>query len=1005
MIRRAATVRSASGPCMAIPTTYSVRTLLVALALVLVVPLVAALAFIVRVAIEHVENHLREAVATQAGALAREIDLQLIAARASLDTLTAARYIDEGNYAALHEAAERIVKAAPSRFNIVLFRADGPQVVNTVRPYGAALANAYVEESTRPASESGLRRTSAEWIRQVFASGQPAVSDLFHGALSDRPLTALHVPVTRHGKVQYVWSYSLSTEALNRMVAAYASGRGFEAVLIDRGGRIIASYPSHDKVVGAPVASGLIDPSKSGTQPYTVTTVRDGKPVLVAQMKTDGGWTVVMTAPRESINATAERSQTMWAIVGAITFFAFALVVVYALARSIAGPLRALSAAAAHVQEGRVPQVASQVTEIVQLRDALSAAASARQTTVRLALLDAVVAHAPDGVALFDHNLRFVQVNERAAAIDGIPIAAHYGKRPSELFGALGAEVESNMAKVIETGKPASIRDLSGELPALPGKRRWWSTEYFPLRDASGGVTHVGAVAMEITERKEAELAAQRAHAQTRYLVQNTPLAVIEWDGDLVVRVWNRRAEQMFGWSAEEAVGSALDALPIIDPEDHAKVARVIERLQQPATTYVFSANRNRTRDGSLLYCEWYNSVLHDETGRIVSVLSLVLDATERTAAEQRLVDADRRKDVYLATLAHELRNPLAPIRNAVAVLQRRGLATPEQVWARDIIDRQVTQMSRLLEDLLDVSRIAQGKLQLRLAPVSLADALQDGLETGKPMLEARRHTTRVELPPQAVWVEADRVRLAQVFANLLTNAAKYTEPGGVVTMRVGTHGRSAEVVVEDTGIGIEPQMLDRVFDAFSQSDLGAVHAQGGLGIGLALVKGLVELHGGRVSVQSEGAGKGARFTVSLPVIDAPGSVQKPAPPRRITLPAETRILVVDDNRDAADSLAEVLRGAGASVDVAYDGQAVLSRARRQSYQVGILDIGMPGMDGYALARELAKLPVKPYLIALTGWGQAADRAAALAAGFDEHRVKPVDPVELLASIGRLVSA
>ena len=369
---------------------------------------------------------------------------------------------------------------------------------------------------------------------------------------------------------------------------------------------------------------------------------------------------------------------------------------------------------------------------------------------------------------------------------------------------------------------------------------------------------------------------------------------------------------------------------------------------------------------------------------------------------EQETAKESRRKDLYLATLAHELRNPLAPIRNAVALLHLKGPPDPELIYARDVIDRQAAQMARLLDDLLDVSRIARGKIELRRARIDAADAVRDALETSRPALEGARQEITVVLPDQPVWVDADRVRLAQVFANLLTNAAKYTDPGGHIRVRLDAQDGQARISVADDGIGIEPELLASIFEPFTQSTKATQRAQGGLGIGLAIVKGLVELHGGRVQAKSEGPGRGAQFIVWLPLARA---AARPAPPAaKASAPAKVarRVLVVDDNRDAADTLAMLLRSMGAQVEVAYDGTTALELAQRNPPSVALLDIGMPGMTGYELARRLSTLAEKPYLIALTGWGQEADRAAAADAGFDRHLTKPVDPKALVALLTRL---
>jgi signal transduction histidine kinase len=362
----------------------------------------------------------------------------------------------------------------------------------------------------------------------------------------------------------------------------------------------------------------------------------------------------------------------------------------------------------------------------------------------------------------------------------------------------------------------------------------------------------------------------------------------------------------------------------------------------------------------------------------------------------------DRRKSEFLAMLGHELRNPLAPIRNAVEYLRRQGLNDPDLCTARDTIDRQVKLMVRLVDDLLDVARITRGQIQLRTEPVDMAQVAVQAVETSRPLIDARRHALTVDLADEPAWVEGDPTRLAQVIANLLNNAAKYTEPGGRITLRVERQGPSVVTKVFDTGVGLPPEMLASVFDLFTQVERSLDRSQGGLGIGLTLVRRLVELHRGEVSASSEGPGRGSEFTVRLPACAQPA-----APAGSCLTPRTTtarRILVVDDNVDAADSLGRLLQLLGHEISLAHDGPAALRAFAASVPEVVFLDIGLPGLDGYEVARRLRRTPVGAHtlLVALTGYGQHEDRALAQAAGFDHHMVKPVDPtlIENLLAAG-----
>jgi signal transduction histidine kinase len=371
----------------------------------------------------------------------------------------------------------------------------------------------------------------------------------------------------------------------------------------------------------------------------------------------------------------------------------------------------------------------------------------------------------------------------------------------------------------------------------------------------------------------------------------------------------------------------------------------------------------------------------------------------ERTAAlteaNARLAEDDRRKDEFLATLAHELRNPLAPIRNALGVLRLQRLGDPVVEQLGGMMGRQVALMVRLIDDLLDVSRITRGKIELRKELVDVARVAADAVETARPLIQERRHHLETALPAEPLRLEADPARLAQVIANLLNNAAKYTEPGGRIRLAAERQDGEAVVRVRDTGIGVRPEMLPKIFDLFQQADRPEGRVSEGLGIGLTLVKRLVELHGGRVSAHSAGPGQGSEFVVRLPLPAAPGLVRAPSsrPTRGAAGAAGRRVLIVEDNADAADSLALLLRALGHEVRVVGDGPAALEAASSFRPDVALLDIGLPEMDGYEVARRLRRDPAlgDAVLVALSGYGQEEDRRRSHAAGFDVHLVKPVD--------------
>ena len=400
-----------------------------------------------------------------------------------------------------------------------------------------------------------------------------------------------------------------------------------------------------------------------------------------------------------------------------------------------------------------------------------------------------------------------------------------------------------------------------------------------------------------------------------------------------------------------------------------------------------------------------------------LSELNETLDrrVTERTAAlqvsEAQLRDAAQRKDEFLATLAHELRNPLAPVRNAVHLLKMKGQASPEVRWASDLIERQVQAMSRLIDDLMDVSRINQGKIELRRERLDLASVLADAVETTRPLIDEASHTLELVVPQAPFEVEADRARLGQAFTNLLNNAAKYMDPGGHIGLSVRQDGDALQVVVRDTGIGIAPERLEGVFEMFSQVETALSRSRGGLGVGLSLTRKLIEMHGGTVTARSTGLGQGSEFVVRLPMA-VPSPEHRPAHDPSTAAAANAgagsslRILVADDNKDAADTLAALLEVFGHTARQVHDGEAAVAAVQEFDPQLVLLDIGMPRLNGYEACRQIRALPRGDTrtLVAITGWGQPDDRRKSADAGFDQHLVKPVDPEALADLVSNLAA-
>lgn len=436
----------------------------------------------------------------------------------------------------------------------------------------------------------------------------------------------------------------------------------------------------------------------------------------------------------------------------------------------------------------------------------------------------------------------------------------------------------------------------------------------------------------------------------------------------------------------------------IFHPEDQLRAWEMWRHCLSTGDTYEIQYRlRHHSRD--------YRWVLgralpiRDESGKIIRWMGTCTDIHDQKIAEDRLRESDRRKDEFLAMLAHELRNPLAPIGAAAELLQRTMLDEERVRQTSRVIARQVDHMTSLINDLLDVSRVTRGLIQLNTAPTDIRHVVNDAVEQATPLMRARRHHLTMQLPPDSTIVNGDKKRLVQILANLLNNAAKYTPEGGNILLRTEVKNTHVLLGISDDGIGMEPELVSRVFDLFSQAERSSDRTLGGLGLGLALVKSLAELHGGTVSCSSEGIGKGSHFTVCLPrLTEHHNRVDELETEQRINSRFQSRrILVVDDNRDAAAMLAMYLEAFGHQVTVEHNAHRALERARSEAPEVFLLDIGLPEMDGNELAKRLRSQPenATSVLIAITGYGQEADRINSIAAGFNHHLIKPVDTKKL----------
>jgi PAS domain S-box-containing protein len=487
------------------------------------------------------------------------------------------------------------------------------------------------------------------------------------------------------------------------------------------------------------------------------------------------------------------------------------------------------------------------------------------------------------------------------------------------------------------------------------------------------------------------------AARQLASIVETSDDAIVRKSLDGIIQSWNAGAERLFGYTAEQAVGRHVS---LVIPDDRiAEEDEIIASLKAGRRVDHFETQR-RHSSGRLLWVSLTISPIVDDEGRVVGASKIARDVTRQRQLADDLAAADRQKNEFLATLAHELRNPLAPLGNMLEVLKRADGDARTRALAVATMERQLRQMVRLVDDLLDLNRIKHNRLELRKEFTDLGAILEQAVDSVRPMADAAGHILTVVLPPESIQLSADAVRLVQVFGNLLNNACKYSERGGRITIRMERVGDDAVITVADTGEGIPPDRLQAIFDMFMQVDAARERSQGGLGIGLTLVRRLVEMHGGVVEAQSAGPGQGSQFVVRLPIVVEHQPVAAP-PVARLAIP-KRRILVVDDNRDAAASLSLLLELDGHAIVTVHDGLAAYAAADAHRPEVALVDLGLPDMDGYEVCRRIREQSWgrAMILVALTGWGQEEDRSRTRAAGFDAHLVKPVDYADLLELLG-----
>jgi two-component system CheB/CheR fusion protein len=602
-----------------------------------------------------------------------------------------------------------------------------------------------------------------------------------------------------------------------------------------------------------------------------------------------------------------------------------------------------------------------------------------------------------EGLVILNPRFEVVEINAEGLRLDGRPESEILGRSHWELWPrSKGSEIEAAYRKVMSERVAVEFKHSYHH----DGEEGCLHVRAYPVADG------IAVLYRDITEMERTEQA--RRQGEERFRAAIAAIGVL-WtnnaDGQMVGEQpgWAKLTGQ--GFDDYQGLGWAR----AVHPDDVEPTLQAWREAVRERRTFVHE-HRVRRHDGQWRRFAIRAVPIFEGDGRVREWVGVHIDVTEAAEAAEALHAADRRKDEFVATLAHELRNPLAPIRTAAHLLGRANISPERLAWCGELIRRQSQTMALLLDDLLDVARITSGRLELRRAYVSPASVAASAVETARPLIDSKQHRLEIDVPEDLPLLDVDPLRVAQILTNLLTNAAKYTDPHGLI--HIGAHALvdgQVEFEVRDNGVGIAPDVLPSIFEMFRQVQTTMDRSEGGLGIGLALTRGLVQLHGGSIEAHSDGLGRGSRFTVRLPVAqEAPHRAERRSPSRATGAPPPERrtVLVADDNVDAAKALGMMLELEGYDVHVAHDGLHAFDLAQRLQPNAALLDIGMPGLNGYEVATRIRQQAWGDdvALAATTGWGQEEDQRRAMAAGFDWHLTKPVNPAQVLSWLRRRLS-
>lgn len=1020
------------------------RLLTIALAGILPLALVAGLGLVSIVNDQKLLAKQRSLEATRLAATAVEVEL-----RRSLNVLQAlsqSTLLDENDIDSFAGMVHRVLPSVPSWYALLVITPDG-QVIRRISRHEPPASKAIAE----PRSFAELMRT-----------GEPQVGNmgLGPGGVWGIPI---RVPVDIEGNTRYVLTAVLKPDSIVQVISDRRLAPGWINTVFDANGIRIARSQRHVETMGqsgSPTLQRMLvdNPADEGVG---MSKTMEGVPAYTAFVRLyPFEWVVATAAPTETVEAGAARAFTLYGG-GLLLSLMFAVAAALFATRRINVPMRQLRRAAQAIGQGQSLQQVpnSEIEEVREVGQALAAAARARQASeaerdsmlsqLELARQD-LTEQISDLNSLHTLGNRLQQLPTLDAQLQAIidvlcelhgathgllalsdrqsPLRIHASKG----FSAASLELMDNVAPglgvcgaAVQEGCRVVVTDTETDprftefrvVSRIEGFRSAHST---PILHSDGSV--LGTLTVQLKETRPptereirlADLAAglaavfiDRARAQSKAGMferrlqvaldsSTVPFAILSPHLNAAGELHDFRLDFINPTGAESLQGTVVELTG-------RRISEVLGPNANPQAidTLVAAATQQQPRDIEMRSTafaseRWVRLIATPFEHRLAVWFA---DVTKSKRQEQAILESDRRKDEFLATLAHELRNPLAPIRLAAGLFGSPSASEAQKLRSQQIIERQVRHMALLLDDLFDISRITLGKLMLRKESLVLRTVIEAAIETARAKIEAKQHELIVELPEEPILLDADPLRLEQILVNLLNNAAKFTAQGGQIRVRAALKEGTATVSVADNGLGIAREHLQLIFERFAQVPTTQTQVNAGLGIGLALAKGLATLHGGDIRVSSEGVGLGAEFELSLPAL---------APPRREAQPVKAdesaahtrRVLVADDNRDIAETMAEVLRLEGHDVHLAFDGFEAFERYRQLEPEVVLLDIGMPGLRGDEVARMIRSSDSRVRLVAITGWGQPSDKENALAAGFDVHLTKPVDIAQLIALVG-----